>query len=95
MDKKIPENIDNKLFKNKYKTDDDSHLCPDESKCLHCIDRVCTIVCPAKVYNYNEMEKKLTVSYEKCLECGACKIICKHINWKYPKGGKGVIFKNS
>lgn len=89
------ENLDNKLYKLKYITDTESHLIPDESKCLQCIEKVCTIICPAKVYEYNETEKKLTVSYEKCLECGACKIVCKHINWKYPRKGCGVIFKNS
>lgn len=89
------ENIDKKLYKVKYKTDDSCHLEPDESKCLQCLEKVCTIVCPAGVYNFNESERKLTVSYEKCLECGACKILCKNISWKYPKGGKGVVYKNT
>lgn len=88
-------NIDDKLFTLKYKTDSTNHLRPDESKCLQCFEKTCTIICPANVYNYNEQEKRLTVSYEKCLECGACRIACKHIDWSYPKGGKGVSFKNS
>ena len=91
MDKKI----EDKLFTLKYKTDSFNHLKPDESKCLHCIEKTCTIICPANVYNYNEQDKKLTVSYEKCLECGACRIACKHIEWEYPKGGMGVNFKHS
>lgn len=94
-DKKIPEKIEDKLFKLKFKTDTQCHLNPDQSKCLHCLEKVCTIVCPANVYSYNEAEKKVTVSYEKCLECGACKLICKHINWSYPKSGKGVHFKKA
>lgn len=89
------ENIDDKLFTLKYKTDSTNHLQPDETKCLQCFEKTCTIICPANVYNYNEQEKRLTVSYEKCLECGACRIACKHIVWSYPKGGKGVNFKNS
>lgn len=95
MENSIPENIENKLYKVKYKTDSKCHLNPNNSKCLQCIDKVCTIICPANVYNYNETEKKLTVSYEKCLECGACKLICKNIEWVYPSSGKGVNFKNS
>ncbi len=96
MDEKKYENVDNKLYKVKYKTDDRSHLqIADEQKCLQCIEKVCTIICPARVYNYNETEKKLTVSYEKCLECGACKIVCKNVKWEYPRGGKGVVYKNS
>lgn len=93
---KIPKDINAKLFKVKYNTDEICHLkVIDETKCLQCIDKPCTIVCPANVYNYNEAEKKLTISYEKCLECGACRLICKNIDWKYPRGGKGVIFKSS
>lgn len=87
--------IEDKLYTLKYNTDETSHLIPDLSKCLQCQEKTCTIVCPANVYCYNETEKKLTVSYEKCLECGACRIACEHINWKYPKSGKGVNFKKS
>lgn len=87
--------IEDKLYTLKYKTDSESHLKPDESKCLQCNEKTCTIVCPANVYCYDENNKKLTVSYEKCLECGACRIACKHICWEYPKSGKGVIFKKS
>ena len=92
---KIPEKIEDKLFKLKYKTDLFCHLIPDQSKCLHCLEKTCTIICPANVYCYSESEKKLMVSYEKCLECGACRIACKHIDWQYPKSGKGVVFKKS
>ena len=87
--------IEDKLFTLKYKTDGINHLKPDESKCLQCVEKICTIICPANVYNYNEQEKKMTVSYEKCLECGACRIACRHIEWVYPKGGMGVSFKHS
>lgn len=95
MNEKIPEKIEDKLFKLRYKTDSKCHLNPDQSKCLQCLEKTCTIICPANVYSYNETEKKITVSYEKCLECGACRIACKHIDWTYPKSGKGVIFKKS
>lgn len=88
-------NLDGKLFKDTFKTPDSSHLAPEEEQCLQCLEKVCTIICPARVYNYNESQKKLTVSYEKCLECGACRIACKYIRWKYPEGGKGVVYKNS
>lgn len=60
-------NLDGKLYKDTFKTSQSSHLSPDEQQCLHCLEKVCTIICPAKVYNYNESEKKLTVSYENAL----------------------------
>ena len=44
---------------------------------------------------WDEENKKLTIGYENCLECGACRIACekKCLNWKYPDGNKGVTFK--
>lgn len=94
-DSKIPENIEDKLSKVKYVCDLESHLNPDQNKCLKCKNKSCTHVCPANVYTWNEQEKVLTVNYENCLECGACRIACdkKCIDWKYPKPGCGVTFK--
>ena len=93
--KKIPENVDDKLYTVKYKPDTHCHLCPDQSVCAKCTDRVCEFICPAKVYEWDEEQKKLMVGYENCLECGACRIACtnKSLDWKHPKGGKGVTFK--
>lgn len=87
--------IDDKLFKVKYVSDNVSHLTPDLEKCKNCISKACTFVCPAKVWEWNDETKALTVNYENCLECGACRIACEHksIKWEYPKGNKGVIFK--
>lgn len=49
--------IEDKLFTLKYKTDKQSHLKPDLTKCLQCVEKTCTIICPANVYSYNEAEK--------------------------------------
>lgn len=57
MNEKIPEKIEDKLFSVKYKTDSQCHLKPDQSKCLQCLEKTCTIICPANVYCYNETEK--------------------------------------
>jgi ferredoxin like protein len=89
-------NIDNKLFKVKYNPDEAAcHLNPDQKMCMICNSKVCTYVCPAKVYEWDEENKKLIIGYENCLECGACRIVCEHqsIDWQYPKGTKGVTFK--
>ena len=88
-------NIDDKLFKVKYAADDFCHLNPDQEKCKKCVSKVCTYICPANVYEWDEENSTLIVKYENCLECGACKIACENscIDWKYPKGNKGVTFK--
>lgn len=92
---KIQSNIDDKLFKVKYVPDDEPHLKPDEAKCMLCDSKVCTYICPAHVYEWDEENKKLIIGYENCMECGACRIACEHkcIDWNYPKGTKGVTFK--
>jgi len=88
-------NIDKKLYTLKYSPDTESHLKPNLQMCKLCENRPCTYICPANVYEWNEEKQELVVNYENCLECGACRIACpKHaIDWQYPKGTKGVIFK--
>jgi len=89
--------IDELLAKVKYNPDKSSHLIPNNEICINCKNRVCEYICPAKVYEWDEDKKKLQVNFENCLECGACRIACIHnaIDWRYPKAGKGITFKNS
>lgn len=87
--------IDDKLFKVKYVNDNVSHLTCDVEKCKNCKSKCCTFICPANVWQWNNETQTITINFENCLECGACRIACtKHnINWNYPKGDKGVTFK--
>ena len=87
--------LDKKLYTLKYSPDTKSHLNPDKSQCKICTGRNCTYICPAGVYEWNEDLQDLIINYENCLECGACRIACemKCIDWQYPKGTKGVTFK--
>lgn len=87
-------NIDNKLFLNHYTADGVSHLgIIDQSICRSCTEKPCTELCPARVYELKE--EKITIGYEGCLECGACRILCpyENIDWNYPRGGFGVQFR--
>lgn len=88
-------NIDKKLYTLKYSPDTESHLKPDNEKCKLCKNKTCTYICPADVYEWSEETQTLIVNYENCLECGACRIACDKnaIDWQYPKGTKGVTFK--
>ena len=88
-------NIDKKLYTLKYSPDTQSHLQPDKEQCKLCSSRNCTFICPAGVYEWNEEKQELIINYENCLECGACRIACerKSLGWQYPKGTKGVTFK--
>lgn len=93
---KIQANVDDKLFKVKFVPDGACHLNVDFEKCKNCESKICTFICPAKVYEWDEENQKLIVGYENCLECGACRVACekKCIDWNYPKGNKGVTFKH-
>lgn len=87
--------IDDKLNKLKYNCDTVSHLNPECAICKNCKSKICTKICPAEVYEWNDETQKLIVNYENCLECGACKIVCEKdcLKWDYPKANKGVTFK--
>lgn len=85
--------LENKLYTVKYTPDGQSHLTPNQDYCRVCKSKVCTIICPANVYEWDG--RRLIVNYENCLECGACRIACETstLEWQYPKGTKGVTFK--
>lgn len=87
--------IDKKLYTLKYSPDTKSHLHPNLEDCKMCEGKPCTYICPAKVYEWDKDRQELIVNFENCLECGACRIACekKSLDWKYPKGTKGVTFK--
>jgi len=91
-------NLDEKLGMLTYKADTgnphikikNDHVCLNE-----CNEKPCTIVCPANVYHWEETQKKILVSYENCIECGACRMICPfdNIDCHWPRGGFGVQYK--
>lgn len=82
------------LYKVKYKTDETSHLAiKDQEVCRRCEDKPCITRCPAQVYEWEHTE--VLVAYENCVECGACQVVCPYdnIEWEYPRGGFGVVWK--
>ena len=87
--------LEKKLYTVKYTPDTDSHLLPVQECCRICQSKICTIICPANVYEWDDNKQKLIVKFENCLECGACRIACpdSSLGWEYPNGTKGVIFK--
>ncbi|MHB8565959.1 MAG: ferredoxin family protein [Nitrososphaerales archaeon] len=89
--------VEEKLYLAKYKLDERPHLVIlDQDACAKCAavngsPQPCMILCPADVYKW-ENGKKNVVSYDNCVECGACRIICPYTNieWKYPRWGRGL-----
>ena len=60
--------LENKLYTVKYTPDTTSHLQPVQECCRLCKSKICTKICPAKVYDWDEKANKLIVNFENCLE---------------------------
>jgi ferredoxin like protein len=92
-----PVPVEEKLYLAKYKLDERPHLLiQDQAVCQKCAQingspQPCMILCPADVYKWED-GKRNVVSYDNCVECGACRIICPYANidWKYPRWGRGL-----
>lgn len=83
-----------KLSLNKFEVDEgEPHIFIDNTQCKSCQDKRCLYVCPAGLYS--EQNEEIIVEWAGCLECGTCRAVCakKAIDWKYPRGGFGIIFR--
>ena len=89
--------IEDKLFLVKFTTDEGHpHIFVLNDKvCLDCKDKPCTIVCPAQTYTWDEVNKKIVVAWENCIECASAEHLCPYSNirWFYPRGGYGIEYK--
>lgn len=96
VDEQKPMTLEDKLGLLTYKNDHQTHIkILDDKVCLGCKDKPCTTGCPAAVYVWDDAQKKLIVSYENCIECGAARMLCPYnnIEWHPPRGGFGVSYK--
>lgn len=91
-------NVEEKLFQNRYRVDHGRPhiriLAPEVCR-SECHDQPCTFVCPALCYKA-EGNGAVTLITDGCLECGSCRIICEehhNVEWTYPRGGHGILFK--
>ena len=85
--------IDDKLALNLFHVDKDPHIQVDQEICRKCPHKICTFVCP--VENYTLEGDNVVFSWEGCLECGTCQIVCDQgaITWDYPRGGFGISYR--
>jgi ferredoxin like protein len=76
-----------------WDVDEKSHIEVDAGKCAACKKRPCITLCPANTFVI--LEGKVLHSYEGCLECGTCRVVCPMaaITWKYPLSGRGVQYR--
>jgi ferredoxin like protein len=85
--------IEDKLAVNNYAIDPEVHITIQEALCQQCDKRWCLHACPAGCYKLKD--GRVTYSFEGCLECGSCRIVCGKgsVKWDLPRGGMGVCFE--
>jgi len=85
--------LEDKLFLVTQKKDNINHIEINDKECINCKDKPCLLICSAKTYE--EINGKIEISYENCLECGSCWIACPKnaISWKNPRGGFGITYQ--
>ena len=85
---------DDKLALNLFHIDTKPHIEVDHEKCRVCPHKLCTYICPAENYTANG-DDDIAFSWEGCLECGTCRIVCDlgALTWVYPQGGYGINYR--
>ena len=66
----------------------------NESTCVSCDAKACTVCCPAGCWRADPAGG-IELVVDGCLECGTCRLICdqNNVDWNYPRGGFGILFK--
>jgi ferredoxin like protein len=89
--------LEKKLSINSYSVDPArAHIrIIDHHVCLQCERQQCINCCPAACYA-PQPDGTVLFSYEGCVECGTCRIVCNefgNIEWTYPRGGFGIQYR--
>ncbi len=86
--------VEERLALTKFEVYSEPHIILQKEKCKVCNFRICISSCPAGLFAIDE-SGEITFTYEGCLECGTCRIVCPEnaIEWNYPPGGFGVQYK--
>jgi len=86
--------VEERLALTKFEVYSEPHIILQKKKCKVCKSKICISSCPAGLFTLDE-SGEITFTYEGCLECGTCRIVCSQnaIEWNYPHGGFGVQYK--
>ena len=88
--------VEEKLFQNRYLVDAGRphiKVRPHDkpSKALLSL----TYTCPAGCYSVND-KGQVEITVDGCVECGTCRVVTAgtgEVQWSYPRGGFGVLYK--
>jgi ferredoxin like protein len=84
-----------KLTKNFFREDRNSHITIQVELCHGCTFAACVQACPANLYERDPETREARVEFAGCLECGTCRYVCTRgaIEWLPPQGGFGVQYR--
>lgn len=88
--------VEEKLYQNRYLVDAGRphiKVRPHEKPSKELLSLV--FACPAGCYSEND-KGQVEISADGCMECGTCRIVTaktNEIEWDYPRGGFGVLYK--
>ena len=88
--------VEEKLFQNRYQVDAGRpHIRVRPHDKPTTALAALTHACPAGCYSFND-RGQVEIAADGCMECGTCRIVCAEtgeIEWNYPRGGFGVLYK--
>ncbi len=88
--------VEEKLYQNRYLVDAGRphiKVRPHEVPSKALLSMIHT--CPAGCYSQNE-KGQVEITSDGCMECGTCRVVTARtgeIEWNYPRGGFGVLYK--
>ncbi len=101
-------NLQELLAGNKFLVDDEEHhITLNKEICAACTSKPCIFACPAGLYTLKGeqgdgslasqlRDEEISFDDAGCLECGTCRLVCPHpgaIDWQYPRGTFGIIYR--
>lgn len=88
--------IEDKLYQNRYLVDAGrAHIKVREHTVPTAPLLALLTACPARCYELSD-KGQVEITVDGCVECGTCRVIAEpsgDIEWSYPRGGFGVLFK--
>ena len=96
MQEAVSPRVEEKLFQNRYLVDAGRpHISVAPNETPSALLLTLLKLCPAGCYSLNG-KGQVEIIPDGCLECGTCRVLGEptgEIEWSYPRGGYGVLFK--
>ena len=88
--------FDGRMATVEFRVGERPHITVEVDVCRSCTTKDCVHACPAGLF-VPTTDGGILFNYEQCFECGTCYMVCNSegaIEWSYPDGGQGVVFRH-